>query len=220
MATIRRNRPTATSADALAGTDGHRVMTPERVREYASQFGLGYASGLTGVAVTEIGAAADGLAFGLVSSMTDGPDNVSSGFVLEMDSDGSSFPAHLLVNYSANELWFRRRPSEAWQKVWGGTPAIFQVGSSGYQMLPSGVMLQWGALTTGLTGDVNDGGVVNFPMAFANQAFGVQLTLDQLEGAESSGVYVRPGSLAVTGFKWSADNLRSGNILRYMAMGY
>lgn len=68
--------------------------------------------------------------------------------------------------------------------------------ANGYQIFPSGLIIQWGSLAEGAVG-----GPVTLPIPFPHACFGVQLTLT---GSQNSNVYTYD-SLTTTGFNYGSN---------------
>jgi hypothetical protein len=76
-------------------------------------------------------------------------------------------------------------------------------GASGWTMLPSGIMLQWGS------GSVAGTSTLNFPRTFPTACYNVQLTSTS-GGTEQNFLNIVTGSLTTTGFS-AKSYTRSGN---------
>ncbi|VWC79224.1 putative exported phage protein [Burkholderia aenigmatica] len=86
--------------------------------------------------------------------------------------------------------------------------------ASGYQQLPSGLIIQWGSVTTSASNDVG----VTFPIAFPNNARAV--TLGNVTG--SGGFFNGFNALTLSGFQaasWVNNTTRGSTVVNWMAIG-
>ncbi|EOZ1555632.1 hypothetical protein ACQK1D_001394 [Escherichia coli] len=90
-------------------------------------------------------------------------------------------------------------------------------GSAGYQKLPSGLILQWGAGIAGTGSVANTGNTINFPIAFPNQCFQVVTSYDNGGGVIVAG---SAGSQTTTSFLLRCDATGGSYNFRWFAMGY
>lgn len=101
---------------------------------------------------------------------------------------------------------FASRDGGAYFQLTAGTPLI---ASSGKTFLPGGIILQWG-----VNGAISNGASVNFPSAFPNNCYGVQVTLN-------SGSTVSPvgtNGFTTTGFVFRTS--AGGSVpITYLAIG-
>ena len=110
-----------------------------------------------------------------------------------------------LVNLGAGTLWYHAGGTAQLKNASGAFGA--SLAANGWQKLPSGLIIQWGATAFGVNAPVT------FPIAFPNQTFGVVLGT---AGAPSSGGYSSVTSVSLTGF--SSTNNGGGNA-SYFAYG-
>ncbi|MBB5046798.1 hypothetical protein HNR60_001546 [Rhodopseudomonas rhenobacensis] len=106
-------------------------------------------------------------------------------------------------------------------KVWTDHDTVASFGTSGYQKLPSGLIIQWG--TMGGSDTAN-----NFPMAFPNFCFSVVASIGSnvgIEGTQSLSIAVE--GINPVGFTARARYVNNGGVVgyasqpgRYIAMGY
>ncbi|SNZ11917.1 Phage tail-collar fibre protein, partial [Persephonella hydrogeniphila] len=154
--------------------------------------------------------------------------------------NGSNRIGQLFLSQDGN-LYFRRSDDgvnwSPWGKVWfngndgvnsgldadllRGLPADFgsSLASSGYQKLPSGLIIQWGIVPRGS----NDGTIsVAFPIAFPNSVFGVGVSANSigLTDARISRVH----NVSLTGFDSVVDYFNTARDAGYsefwVAIGY
>jgi hypothetical protein len=96
------------------------------------------------------------------------------------------------------------------------------VPSTGFTVLPSGIMLQWGYVN--LVGADSLGTPVTFPTPFPTACLNVQLTMESSIGGQSRVAYVVTGSRSQTNFlggvKNSTSNNRNDGTVNYLAIGY
>ena len=89
--------------------------------------------------------------------------------------------------------------------------------SSGYQKLPSGLIIQWGANVAGVGGDARDGNTVNFPIAFPIYCAQVITTFDN----GSANIPAGAASLgSLTSFTLRCSAASGGYTFRWLAIGY
>lgn len=87
--------------------------------------------------------------------------------------------------------------------------------TSGYQKLPSGLIIQWGNVTTSASADVQ----VTYPIAFPNVAASISLTAD----VSTAGAFADTNTGLSTGFRaaaWSSTSARVSAYCRWIAIGY
>jgi len=82
--------------------------------------------------------------------------------------------------------------------------------TSGYTVLPGGIVMQWAQLTAPV-------GTVNFPTPFPNICLNVQLTLFTVAGP-GLGFY-RADTLGKTSFEFHSSGF-SGSVFQYLAIGF
>ena len=93
----------------------------------------------------------------------------------------------------------------------GSTVPANSLSSSGYEKLPTGLIMQWGSFTQS-----SDTTSVSFPISFPNACLNVQQTL--LGGASVSASAV--GSVTTTGFVSIRDPAVGNNSCYFFAIGY
>ena len=89
--------------------------------------------------------------------------------------------------------------------------------SSGYQKLPSGLIIQWGADAAGVGGGARDGNTVNFPIAFPVYCAQVITSFDNGSANIPAGAATL-GSL--TSFTLRCSAASGGYTFRWLAIGY
>ena len=168
----------ASQAEAEAGTATNRAMSPLRVAQ-AITGRLGAFGLPTGVIVSDLNAAVSGIATGST------PDNspVTNPVVLTMGRDSSNRAQLGATAYAGIPRLFLRNTTlgggyTSWAEAWLGQQAAQSLGASGYQRLPSGLLMQWGQFTgvtsasPGSTG-IYDSSIINvtWPVAFSSTVF-------------------------------------------------
>ncbi len=140
------------------------------------------------------------------------------GRVLHIATEGGEWSQLDVIG--GNTIAFRDRDNGAaaptpWRFGWFGQRPSQQVAESGYQVMPSGLILQWGR-ATGL-----DGTQVEFPLEFPNAAFSVTCTENEHDK------FIGAGNLTATGFIAKMGNAdgtprNSGNnsAFYWMAVGH
>lgn len=107
-------------------------------------------------------------------------------------------------------------------------PFTQSLGTSGYQKLPSGLIIQWGVLSKNPGGATSVELTGNYPMKFPSNCFQVVACLQDLSGSSGSrtdGVSLfsneQTGQALLTGPKISVYGLNLGSLLsvRYFAVG-
>lgn len=88
--------------------------------------------------------------------------------------------------------------------------------SSGYQKLPSGLIMQWGAGIAGTGATANTGNTVNFPIAFTAQCFQVFTSYDNGGGLIVAGA---AGGFSATQFLLRCDAAGGSYNFRWFAVG-
>lgn len=96
------------------------------------------------------------------------------------------------------------------------------IGTSGYQKLPSGLIMQWGESGGYSGGEVEV--AVTFPLEFPNSALQVTGTIDHSAVVGGSvALYTKTGTLTTTGLTFISDASHSsltGAKIRWFAIGY
>lgn len=87
------------------------------------------------------------------------------------------------------------------------------IGTSGYQRLPSGLIIQWGGTAAAQAGDV----VTTLPIGFPNAFLAVTITQGYTAGSGSIG-YASGGATSLGAFTWKGSAV--GNACMYIAIGY
>lgn len=103
-----------------------------------------------------------------------------------------------------------------------------QLGASGYQKFPGGLIMQWGKLTGYTLGSGPQTITQAFVFAFPTACVNVQLTgwgYGNSAGQNSASVnpptlYANGGTVSTTGFTWIMENLSNLNGLHWFAIGY
>jgi len=97
---------------------------------------------------------------------------------------------------------------------------VKSLGSSGYQKLPGGLIVQWGTLTTGGSGS----DAVTFPITFPNACFGVYPAINDpvlIQNTLGTRVPTTSGVNIISYISYSAGSpTGSGCLFRYTAIGY
>jgi len=168
----------------------------------------------------------DGAAIDIVWSGQPGQPNWLLG-----GNDGSSFyvynPANFSVNFATYSDYSTTRPRGTSDTRIATTQFAnpgAHIASIGYQILPSGLILQWGSVTFGnlLTGSYANQLYVSFPLAFPNAC--LQVPLGKVGGGAGS----VPGAFSVSyaGFQmymeeWAGGISQGGdNAATWLAIGY
>ncbi|MFI0396039.1 pyocin knob domain-containing protein [Paracoccus jiaweipingae] len=123
-------------------------------------------------------------------------------------SNGRSYTRH---RTDATPTW------TAWALAWSEASATFSAGLSGYQIFPSGLIMQWGQL--GTSGGV---GQVTFPIAFPNVCR-VVVVGDNANSTDLTNVHISSqGDRTNTGVKLYAlkpDGSPVASVVQYVAIG-
>lgn len=93
------------------------------------------------------------------------------------------------------------------------TGANQSLSASGYQKLPSGLIIQWGSWTS--SGTAGNAIAVSFPIAFPNGAMGIGLAANVNSTSTQSAWF---SDLTASGFNGRANS--TSNNMRYVAIGY
>lgn len=113
---------------------------------------------------------------------------------------------------------YEANPWGVWRDLWAGEATEQSFGGSGYQRLPSGLMLQWGI------GNIPEAGAgyFPFPIAFRTSAFRVFVCDTAVSPGNANAQNVSIGALTAAGFNASAVNM-AGEVSTtgfvYMALG-
>lgn len=211
MARIQRNRPTATSAQALAGTDGHRVMTAQSVAQYVNQWGLG-------ADMTPYSGDMDALNSGptrwvYASLAANAPANYGMCLVMGKETGFSAVQVFYSVDEREYTRYIKSGVWTSWAENWNSANCGSSRNSSGYQQLASGVILQWADVVVEDDSPVS----VVFPIAFPTGCRAIcGKDNDVGTRAEWSALNKSP-----TGFDLDRDNALSGAVtFGYLAIGY
>ncbi|PAJ87926.1 gp53-like domain-containing protein [Burkholderia ubonensis] len=111
--------------------------------------------------------------------------------------------------------------TRAWQCVAGSILLGFQnvfassLGVTGYQKLPSGLIIQWGAYTTSSSGDVS----VTFPIAFTSGVYPIVTGVNLSGGQGGFTGITSNGSTGFTASGWNSSNARQTLGCWYIAIG-
>ncbi len=115
-------------------------------------------------------------------------------------------------------LWLMSEGVSTWYVI--GAPAEHSGGwakshaASGYQKLPSGLIIQWGTTSTSGTADV----AVTFPIAFPTACRSIAC----MPAVSGAGVFADYNSLTATGFNiagWSSSSVRAAVPVPWLAIG-
>jgi hypothetical protein len=104
-----------------------------------------------------------------------------------------------------------------------GAPANQSATSNGYQLLPSGILIQFGSITVPASGAASGNQLVNFPTAFPT---GVLQIVPSGQNVATPAKGVAWGWLANStsdfSLRWSctAGDLAGGTVLSYIAIGH
>ncbi|WP_432256077.1 gp53-like domain-containing protein [Limimaricola sp. AA108-03] len=107
----------------------------------------------------------------------------------------------------------------AWQEIWHAGRAAASLASSGYQMLPSGLILQWRAGANG------HNSLLTFPIAFPNACFGVAFGDVNGPDTTANADVLSYANLTKTGFTFRPYNNNGapssgGTDYFFIALGY
>lgn len=150
MAKIYRNRATATLAEALAGDNRHRVMTPERVKDYVGAFGIGEVLEGSAETVDQTEAAKTGVYGRLNATALEGaPYNADWVWLL---MNRGSRPVQMAVDYEQERWFIRSRRLGGWE----GWKEIYHTGN-----LPEKTRIAV------ITGEVANGGTIPIPSGYS-----------------------------------------------------
>nr|DAU76410.1 MAG TPA: putative tail fiber protein [Caudoviricetes sp.] len=89
--------------------------------------------------------------------------------------------------------------------------------SGGYQKLPSGVIIQWGAALAGVGSTAGTGNSVSFPVAFPNYCAQILTSYDNGGGVVVAGA---AGNQTTTQFLLRCDANGGSYNFRWLAVGY
>ncbi|HDK8917675.1 TPA: hypothetical protein PVD53_003534 [Escherichia coli] len=89
-------------------------------------------------------------------------------------------------------------------------------GASGYQKLPSGLIIQWGSATAGVGATGNTGNAINFSVSFPNICHQVVVSYDNGGGKVIAGA---AGSFTKTNFLMRCDATSGVYVFRWFAIG-
>lgn len=93
---------------------------------------------------------------------------------------------------------------------------VGSIGSTGYQTLPGGLILQWGNGVTTSGGSA----AITFPLAFPNAYFSAQATnVSSSSGVPAAGNYMGVGNATATGMNVGAESGSSGVAFNWLALG-
>ncbi len=140
--------------------------------------------------------------------------------LLHLPAADTSAATQLAFGSATDRVFWRRKTAgvwSGWREFWAGWQAATQFGTSGYQMMPSGLMLQWGLVSS------THGGVITFPVAFPTFCYGVTLGDEAINTTAAVAHVLSVSARAPTGFTISmvrhdADT-STGTAFFYMALG-
>jgi hypothetical protein len=111
---------------------------------------------------------------------------------------------------------------DSWYIAGGSAALIYASGFAaslssvaGYQKLPSGLIVQWGTVTTSGSADT----AASFPLTFPTAARSLQIAA--ISGASSG--FATYNTLAAAGFNaagWTSSSTRAAVACSYLAVGY
>lgn len=100
--------------------------------------------------------------------------------------------------------------------------ATSQLGSTGYRISPDGYIEQWGFVPGSVSGE--NSRVINFPIAFPHECFGVSGTVRNVNSSDSGSHVLQEVSVSTTGAVVFFQSDNSGTSVsggfRWRAMGY
>lgn len=135
---------------------------------------------------------------------------------------GGTTVTSLTLN-SGDTLSLVRVGPTAWLAISGSAQLKFadvfgsSLAASGYQKLPSGLIVQWGSIVTSATANVT----VTFPIAFPNNVFNISCTPDNSGGSGSWAAY-SGSSITLSGVQiagWASSASRSVITVNWIAIG-
>lgn len=134
----------------------------------------------------------------------------------DIKSDGEEAVSTALENLGLGEASKRDVGTEA-NQIPDMNSFASALASGGYQKLPSGVIIQWGADRAGVGGTAGTGNSVSFPVAFPNACAQVITSYDNGGGGIMAGA---AGSLTTTKFLLRCDATGGTYNFRWLAVGY
>lgn len=166
----------ATQAEAEAGIVTTKAMSPWRVTQAIVSRLLPYGFP-GGRAVTDLNDLTESGFGGALAGPANGPGWDYPAVITARRAVARCAQIGLTSNVAAPRLAVRSQDGSgtygAWSQAWLGQAAGQSLAGSGYQVMPSGLILQWGAF--GVAGAADSGTeLVTFPLAFPNaclQAF-------------------------------------------------
>ncbi|HEV7369104.1 pyocin knob domain-containing protein, partial [Arenibaculum sp.] len=158
----------ASNGDTVAGSDTRRAVTPAGALALLNAYGWGVdgSSASNPLLTLDANAATKSGIHATDGGTANLPATASEAGLLQVlvrSAPGSPSIAQIYLDHG-NRLFSRRRDGSVWggwREVWSGVEANSLQTGTGYQRLPSGLILQWG-FTTNLSPSAN----VTFPIAF------------------------------------------------------
>lgn len=151
--------------------------------------------------------------FRYTASATGNPDSGSVGAV--MHTEGASGAAWQSAMGVSGKRYCRVRTAPStwtdWREAWDSGDAPAQISPSGYQRLPSGLLIQWGAIAH------PNGAVITFPMAFPAAVFGITFGEVNAGGIPTNAHLLGYDSMTVAGF--TLTSIRYDGLVETVANG-
>jgi hypothetical protein len=146
----------------------------------------------------------------------------TAGTVIHLAGTIANEATQIAINLAGDRNFFRRRLGgvwQAWVEIWAGLQATSSLAANGWQRLPSGLILQWGA--TGSS--VSNGGTITWPITFPNACFSASLT-DVSAATAGTAHVVSVNTVSVTGatvgvVRHDGDTGASSTLIQYLAIG-
>ena len=219
--TVRQIENGEAQAGGLNGLwNEHAKAMIERTNSLKSRLdGSGVA--LDGLAsITDFNAVTKAGTYRSATGIPNAPLSNTSFTLLHMPAADTSAATQLAFGSASDRVFWRRRTGGtwgAWREIWSGAQPTVQLGSSGYQVLPSGLLLQWGLVSS------THGGSVTFPVAFPSACYGVTLGDEAINTTAAVAHVLSVSNRSTTGFTISmvrhdADT-STGTAFFYMALG-
>ena len=137
----------------------------------------------------------------------------SASAVNQMAFDSAS--SRMFTRFWNGTVW------SAWSEIWRTTGAAESLATNGWQRLPSGLILQWGQITTG--SDVSGAAKLTItgtlPITFPTGSFQIVGTL---QDGGAGGAAITSSSVALSTYEFIVEEFKSVTqsiIIRYMATG-
>ncbi|WP_176472051.1 phage tail protein [Vreelandella alkaliphila] len=162
----------ATAAQARAGEDNERLMTPARVHQAFNHYGLGK----TSTGSTSMDAPLASGFYRNIANPPQAPNGKSGSWIEHGGSTTDGFRLFATGGYTNEDnMYFKRKGLNAygdteWRKIIHDGEFRGSLGVSGWQPLPGGMILQWG-VSARVDGDENV--YLSFPVRFPNGCWGV-----------------------------------------------